>query len=251
MIKSRFREFFAFEKSSVQISEQNGYRYLHLGSKTVQSAMSITNPTDLILPYTKAMMGVMLFVTDPKRALMVGLGGGSLPKYFYNRIPSTKIVVVEKNSEVVAVARQHFFLPENNHRFAVIESEGFFWLSQNVKKFDVIMVDGYDSTSQDERLSTEEFYDLVHRNLSEVGVLVINCWTREGILEETLKKLSSVFPTLAIIPAEKKGNVAVFAVKSVKKIIVSQLINRARSLENCHDLEFPKMLKKLEFICHD
>ena len=45
--------------ASVEVSEQDGLRSLHLGSTTVQSTMRIDDPVELVLSYTRAMMGFL------------------------------------------------------------------------------------------------------------------------------------------------------------------------------------------------
>jgi spermidine synthase len=57
------------------------------------------------------MMGFLLFVRPPSRALLIGLGGGSLAKFIYHRLPETRIQAVEVNPRVVAIARQQFHVP--------------------------------------------------------------------------------------------------------------------------------------------
>jgi spermidine synthase len=36
-------------EASVEVSEKDGVRYLHLGSSTVQSAMRVADPAELVL----------------------------------------------------------------------------------------------------------------------------------------------------------------------------------------------------------
>ena len=47
-------------EGSVDISEKDGVRFLHLGSSTVQSAMRLRDPIELVLSYTRAMMGFLI-----------------------------------------------------------------------------------------------------------------------------------------------------------------------------------------------
>jgi spermidine synthase len=58
---------------SVEISEKDGIRSLHLGSETVQSSMKLADPTELVLSYTRAMMAFLLFVPPHNAYLMIGL----------------------------------------------------------------------------------------------------------------------------------------------------------------------------------
>ena len=177
--------------------------------------MKISDPAELVLAYTKAMMGFLLFRKEPENVLMIGLGGGSMPKFVYHNIPNCRVTVVEKNQRVVMAARQYFGVPENNERFTVITEDGFKWLDQSRKLFDVIMVDGYDPYSPDETLATVDFYALAHEHLIEQGVLVINCWTRDRRLEKNVQNIGEVLEEMIIIPATRKGNVALMAFKKI------------------------------------
>jgi len=40
-------------EGSVEVSEKDGIRSLHLGSETVQSSMKLADPTELVLSYTR------------------------------------------------------------------------------------------------------------------------------------------------------------------------------------------------------
>ena len=92
----------------VDVSECDGIRSLHLGSKTVQSSMRVSAPDELELAYTRSMMSFLLFNPEPVRFLMVGLGGGSLAKFVYHRMPAARTTAVELNPQVVAAARAYF-----------------------------------------------------------------------------------------------------------------------------------------------
>ena len=48
---------------------------------SVQSEMRIDDPDALVNEYTRKMMGFLLFCPEPRRVLMIGLGGGSLVKF--------------------------------------------------------------------------------------------------------------------------------------------------------------------------
>ena len=77
-------------ESDIEMSEKDGVRALHLGSSMVQSAMRLTAPNELELAYTRCMMGFLLFHPNPIHIVMIGLGGGSLAKFVYERMLKTK-----------------------------------------------------------------------------------------------------------------------------------------------------------------
>src|SRR3954451_15078178 len=85
----------AEDEETAYVSERHGVRSLHIGSDTVQSSMRLARPNDLELSYTRSMMGFLLFAPPPKSVLMIGLGGGSLAKFIFHRLPDTTIEAVE------------------------------------------------------------------------------------------------------------------------------------------------------------
>jgi hypothetical protein len=52
----------------------------------IQSEMLASDPSFLVLSYTRTMMAFMLFNKEPKRIAMIGLGGGSMPKWCYHEL---------------------------------------------------------------------------------------------------------------------------------------------------------------------
>ncbi|HEU5282814.1 MAG TPA: hypothetical protein VFU53_03290, partial [Burkholderiales bacterium] len=83
---SRLRRRSTGGDGQVQISEQDGVRYLHLGTDTVQSAMRLSHPDELVLSYTRSMLAFLLFAPDPRRIVNIGLGGGSLAKWIHHHL---------------------------------------------------------------------------------------------------------------------------------------------------------------------
>ena len=80
----------------VRVAEERGIRSLYLGSDTIQSSMRLSDPTELVLTYTHAMMGFLLCLPSaPAAILHIGLGGGSLPRFCHARLPDTRNIAVE------------------------------------------------------------------------------------------------------------------------------------------------------------
>src|SRR5688572_21378692 len=107
------------DAGAVYVSEKFGVRSLHIASDTIQSSMRIARPTDLELAYTRSMMGFLLFHPRPRRMLLVGLGGGSLAKFIYHRMPEAVSEVLEINPDVVSIARRYFQVPASDERFTI------------------------------------------------------------------------------------------------------------------------------------
>lgn len=238
----------AQDEETVYISEKFGVRHLHIGTDTVQSAMRIAAPNELELSYTRSMMGFMLFDEKPKTVLMIGLGGGSVAKFIYHRMPWVKIRAIELRERVLTVARRYFALPENDTRLEVMLGDGAEFVSRPQVCADIIMVDGYDGESHAEALSTTAFYRECHDRLNKGGMLVVNLWGGDRAFHDTLKRIEEAFPhgTLCL-PAEKPGNVIVFGFRDVAGPYPwEKLRERAASLEFRFGLPFTRFVEALK-----
>ena len=231
---------------SVEVSEQDGIRSLHLGSDTVQSSMKLDDPYELVLSYTRAMMAFLLFRRRPDHILMIGLGGGSLPKFVYKHLPGTRTTVIESEPKVIAVARRYFHLPPDDERLVVEAAEGAAWVAAHPDCCDVLMVDGYDREQQVPQLCSEDFYASARAALSEEGVLVVNLWSSDGRFDAYLRRIESVFEAVVCVPAQRRGNVAVLAFRrSPGQPRWDDLRAAARSLQSLYGLEFLKFVDGL------
>jgi spermidine synthase len=224
---------------SVEVSEKDGIRSLHLGSETVQSSMKLSDPAELVLSYTRAMMAFLLFAPEPRRILMIGLGGGSLAKFVYHRMPAVELVAVECEPAVIFAARQYFHVPENDERFRAELGEGSAWVAQNPRSCDVMLVDGYDGHEQVQALATESFYADAREALTDEGVLVTNLWTSDNRFDSYLQRMERIFSAVVCVPAERRGNVIVLAfARSPGRPRWDELRQRARRLQTLYGLEF-------------
>lgn len=233
--------------SGVQISERDGIRYLHLGSDTIQSAMRLSDPDELVLSYTRSMMGFLLFCPEPQRLLNIGLGGGSTAKWIHRHLPRTQQVVLELEQRVVAVARQFFSVPADDERLRVLVCEGAEWIAQHPECADVILLDGYTGKAQAGQLATDEFYALAGAALTRDGVMAVNLWGSDRNFDFSLQRIERAFDgCICLLPAEQRGNIIVFAFRRrPAQLQWVQLRERAAALEQRTGLEFPRLLDGL------
>ncbi len=237
----------ADDAETVYVSETFGVRSLHIGSETIQSSMRIARPNDLELAYTRSMMAFLLFNARPTSVLMIGLGGGSLAKFIYHRLPWVATEVVEINPRVVAIARRCFQVPPDDGRFTVMVANGAEYVARDGCPADVIAVDGYDAESQVVELSNAAFYGACRRRLGAGGILVVNLWGSDRNFDEVLLRIEAAFPAGTIcVPAEKPGNVIVFAFKDHPgNPRWDDLAQRAAALERFYGLEFPRFVQSM------
>ncbi len=180
----------------------------------LQSLMSVQQPTHLVLPYTRTMMGFLLMVHKPAHILMIGLGGGSLAKFCYHHLPETRITVVDINPDVIAT-RGHFQVPDDDARFKIVCADGADFVRDTRKTFDVILVDGFDADGQSAQLSSKVFYEDACRVLRPKGVMAINLDSCHPAHCVFLGRVHTSFRgNMVVISVEERANHIVFATKA-------------------------------------
>ena len=231
----------------VEISEENGIRYLHLGTDTIQSGMRVSAPDELVLAYTRSMMAFLLFVPEPARVVTVGLGGGSVNKWIYRHLAGSQQVAIELNPQVIDIARRYFCVPDDDERFAIVQGDGAQWMREHADSADLILVDGYDGVALVEELATDAFYAACARALTREGVLVVNLWGSDRRYADNLQRIEGAFEGQVVcVPALQKGNIIVLGFKrSPVHLRWDELRERARALEAAYGLEFPRFVEVL------
>lgn len=235
-------------ENEVQISEEDGIRYLHLGSDTIQSGMRMSDPHELVLSYTRSMLAFLLFAPEPARLVNIGLGGGSLAKWVHRHLTATQQVVLELNASVIACARTHFHLPHDDNRLLVIEADGAAWVDAHPACCDVIMVDAYDGRAHASELATPAFYASAARALNEGGILSVNLWGNDRRFDDYVQRIQAAFNgMICCVPAAQRGNIAVLAFKRQPLATRwDELRGRADALQQRYGVEFPDIVGSLK-----
>ena len=220
-------------------------RTLHVGGEAIQSAMRLDDPHALALDYTRCMMAFLLLHPEPREALMIGLGGASLPKFFHKHFKKTKVRVVELDARVVAAARAHFALPPDDERLTVEVADGADALSPEC--CDLLVVDAFQDELHVPKFASSEFYDAAFLALREPGALVVNFMNDDRQLDKNLQRLERAFGGAVLaMPALYDPNILAFAFRGAPTTIAwSTLRGRAEKLEARYELPFTRYVSKL------
>jgi spermidine synthase len=220
-------------------------RCLQFDLDAVQSVMLLRDPDRLSLAYTRKMMAFLLFKDSPTRILMLGLGGGSLAKFCYRRLPEATITAVEVNRDVIAL-RDAFVIPADDARFRVICADSANYVARHGPEKDVILADACNRTGIAPELEGIEFYQNVWRRLSPGGVFCMNLCGDRARFTSHLAKIRQVFGEFMTLPVRGGGNLIVFALKQDDVGPAwQQLERRARALKSRFGLEFPRFVRRI------
>lgn len=234
------------QESVVEVTELDGVRALHLGSSTIQSGMKVRDPFALELNYSRGIICFLLFSSKINSVLTIGLGGASVTKYIWKYCPEIMQTVVEINAQVIAIARSHFYLPENDEKLNVIAGDGVQHLLENRASTDCVIIDVFDAHGIPPNCCTQDFFDSCFEVLKTDGIFVINLWGSDKNFDVYLQRIEQTFTSrVLVMPTGKPGNIIVFGFKNPTKTTEKKLRERAKVLEQDHKIEFSDFLDKL------
>jgi spermidine synthase len=236
---------------NILVSEEAGVRYLHFSSDWIQGAMRIARPWALELEYTREMMACLLLRPDPqwpRRALVIGLGAGSVVKFLRRHRPACRQTVVEIEPRVVATAHQQFKLPEEDDHLNIVIGDGADFVAAGRRSFDLILVDGYDAKAGTGRLNTLPFFLDCRMQLSAAGMLVSNLLSRRKDFRNSVASMQNAFEGRVLaMPPCAAGNVVALAMAGRDvDLRLADLRAEARRLKRDSGLNLLPTLARLE-----
>ena len=227
------------------VSEERGVRHLHVGGEAIQSAMRLDDPFALELDYTRCMMAFLLFHPQPRRALMIGLGGGSLAKFFHRRLAGLRTHVVEYDDRVIATARALFHVPADDARLTIEHGDGVEALAPEC--CDLLVVDGFEDEATPAAMVSQAFFDASWWALEDPGVLVVNFMDDDPDFDRNLQRIERAFGGAVIaFQSLRDPNIVVIGLKGAPpRIEWRELRARAVALERTYGLPFPRYVERL------
>lgn len=238
------------EWGDIEVVQDEVYRSLHFGSVPRQSSMRLDDPDALALSYTRAMLAPLLLSDAlPGKALLLGLGGGSLAKFLLRQLPDCQVDAVELREEVVKVAHGYFHLPEDHPRLTLHVGDAGAFIRRTEQKYDLILVDAYDHKGMSSSVAGLSFFGACEEQLSPDGVLGINLWSGDRLsLFRILDDLRDNFAGQVLqVPVMGKDNViAVTSRQPVFSHRLKRLKVHAEALQRALEIEFPQLLKTMQ-----
>src|SRR5262245_54520538 len=134
--------------NTIFVSEDSGglriLRFERWGAR--QTVVKMGDPDHLELPYARAVPIALVFIEEPASALVIGLGGGTIPSFLRKHFPSMKIDAVDIDPGVVEVAKSHFGFREDAKMRAHVD-DGRRFVEKARERYDLIVLDGFGTDS--------------------------------------------------------------------------------------------------------
>jgi len=226
----------------IRIEEDEEARYMYF-DRTLQSAMNLKDPTALRLIYSRYTSLGFAFRPDAKKILIIGLGGGSIPKKLQKEFPSLEMDVVEIDPEVIQMAKNHFNVRDGKN-LRLHAQDGRLFLTRTPNQYDIILIDAYYSDAMPFHLATREFFELAQRKLTPNGIVVANLISAVTgpsgkIVRAFVKTQRGIFPQTYLFAARRPDNVSVdtiqnvivIATKDKRRLDIKEIVKRATALD--------------------
>jgi spermidine synthase len=234
-----------YEKPSVfgtivVTEDDNGLRVLRFGrGGPRQSLVKPGDPEYLGLPYARVALVGLALSKEPRRILVVGLGGGTLPMFLRKHYPDAAIDAVDIDPAVVDVAKQFFGFREDKLMRAHV-ADGRQFIEQSRQPYDAIFLDAFGSDSVPEHLTTQEFLRAVRRALKPDGVVVGNIWGRYSnpLYDSMIRTYQEVFDELFILDVAGAGNMILLALPRRQPLNRDELAQLARKVSAAKQFRF-------------
>ena len=204
-----------------------------------QSVVKVGDPDHIELPYARAMPAGLALVDKPRRVLIVGLGGGTIPGFLHKHYPDITIDVVDIDPDVVDVAKRYFGFREDATLHAYVD-DGRRFIETCRDPYDVIFLDAFGSDSIPYHLATREFIEAVRRALTPGGIAVGNVWSSYSnpLYDSMVRTYQEVFDDLYILDVRGAGNKILLALPRRERISQDDLARRARAISTKKQFPF-------------
>jgi spermidine synthase len=142
-----------------------------------QSCSLLSQPEHLAFEYTRAMVAVLLlWEPQPRRILLIGVGGGSIPMAVTAVQPGSDIDAVDIDEAVLTVAQRYFGLrPGPGLRLHALDGREFVSAARaRGAVYDAVLLDAFDAEGIPPSLFGEPFLQDIRALLAPSGVFLAN-----------------------------------------------------------------------------
>lgn len=235
--KSRYQQIYVLKQGSVVSLKFGSPR-----STMTQTEVDLDNLRRHMLEYSRLCFAGLLYEQKPRRILVVGLGGGVIPREMHQYYPNAKIDVVEIDPAIPPVARRFFAFPRNsNLQVHVADGREFIekQAHSDAPPYDLIVLDAYGSKGAPFHLMTKEFLTSVRDILAPDGAVVANLIRTHRFFDSQLKTYLHVFGRYQAYVGDESTNVIlVMPGHQVTVLSLESARRRARNLKQARDLKF-------------
>jgi len=159
------------------------------------------------LLYPPIVIRSFCLLKNPKRALVLGVAGGTIIEVLKCAFPSIHVDGVDIDGEATALGKRFFSLKEDA-RTKLHECDARAFVQKSGDKYDIVVLDAFAGISPVPHLATVEFVHEVKSRLGKGGICAINIIAkveRDGYLQYAYDTWRSVFKSVLVLPLCREG----------------------------------------------
>ncbi|MBA7644274.1 Polyamine aminopropyltransferase [subsurface metagenome] len=235
---SLYHRIFVYQNGPI-VTLQFGKR----SSVQFQSQVNLNNLRQHMLEYTTLAFCGLLYAPEPERMLVLGLGGGVIPREMHHYFPALEVDVVEIDPEIPLIAKQFFGFREDD-KLKVHVADGRMFIKKQLRrdpvpKYDLIILDAFNSDYIPFHLMTKEFLEEVKGVLAEDGVVIANVFYTNRLFDAELATFLAVFGRCQVFFGVYSTNAMLVAPGPTgPTLTVKEAVGRAKMLQRKHRLAF-------------
>lgn len=232
--------------TSIVVYQSGSVMTLQFGRRNtmgVESQVDIDNPRVHLLEYSEMCFSGLLYNSEPNSLLVLGLGGGVIPREMRHYFPSMKIDVAEIDRDILPIASKYFgFKPDDDMKVHV--SDGRVFVKKQLRldpvpKYDIIVLDAFNGDYIPFHLMTREFLEELKGVLADDGVIVANVFYTNQLFNAEFKTFLDVFGRCQIYYGENSGNAMIVSPgPGCSLLTVDQATEKAAEIQDKLGLTF-------------
>ncbi len=209
----------------------------------MQSQVNLSDLRQHMLEYTMLAFCGLLYKPEPERMLVLGLGGGVIPREMRHYFPKLEIHVVEIDPEILLIAKRFFGFRQDN-KLRVHIGDGRMFIKKQlrrdpVSKYDLIILDAFNSDYIPFHLMTKEFLEQVKAILAKDGVVIANMFYSNRLFDAELETFLAVFGRCQVFPGVYSTNAILVAPGPTgPTLTIREAVDRAKMLQRKYRLAF-------------
>ncbi len=209
----------------------------------VESQVDLRNLRRHLLEYTTLTFAGLLYKPEPERMLVVGLGGGVIPREMHFHFPELEIDVAEIDPEIPSIA-ERFFAFREDERLKVHVDDGRMFVKKQLRrkpvpKYDYVVLDAFNGGYIPFHLMTKEFLEEVKGVLADDGVVVANVFYSNRLFDAELRTFLAVFGRCQAYFGSRSTNAILVALgPSAPTLTADEAMERAKELRRKHNFAF-------------
>lgn len=227
---------------NILVLDHGKHRILSFDSIFEQSKIARNKPYLPVHEYNRAMLLPVAF-SLPRKATILGLGGGVLVGALHHLLPECELHAVELRKQVADVARRFFSLPETDKIRLTIADARPALRDMAAASTDLILTDLYGADRMSPAQSQRRFINECERVLSPGGWLAINYHVMPTLDGRLFAHIRRLFACVLIFKS-KTNNYVLYASKQYFEPLTPD-DPRLKSLERHLPIAWPKLMARV------